>query len=182
MCSFLQRNPKHSLSLVWGSLFPAGAISQQVLALRGRLQTYYFISVSANRVQKGQHPQAALRASERTRQQISSPRKRHCQNSLPGACQQASATSDPCRSHLPLLQDALCLAKGPHVLPTSSQRTPVSRSTTPSCLHEYEALHSKTPKRPKPQTQHPSMFSCRTTLFSSQTMRLRRAGGGWWLK
>lgn len=123
-CSFLQRNPKHSLSLVWCSLFPAGAISQQVLALRGGLQTYYFISVSANRVQKGQHPQAALRASERTRQQISSPRKRHCQNSLPGACQQASATSDPCRSHLPLLQDALCLAKGPHVLPTRLSALP----------------------------------------------------------
>ena len=36
--------------------------------------------------QKGQHPRAALRASERTRQQISSPRKQRCQNSLPGAC------------------------------------------------------------------------------------------------
>lgn len=66
--------------------------------------------------------------------------------------------------------------------PRRSRGAPVSRSITPSCLHEYEALHLKTPKRPKPKTQHPRTFSCHTTLFSSQTMRPRRAGGGWWLK
>lgn len=80
-CSFLQK----LFSLSEPACFPALATIQHVLALRGRHQTHHSISVFAKRVQKGQYPRAALRASEWTRQQISSPRMKHCQNSLPGA-------------------------------------------------------------------------------------------------
>lgn len=67
-----------SLQPAWN----APALLGHVLALRGRHQTHH----SAKRVQKGQHPQAALGTSERTRAQNPSPKKQRCQSSPPGAC------------------------------------------------------------------------------------------------